>query len=435
MARIFKKRKPDSDNPGSDKPETPPPAREKPSEKPEKTEAKKIRLKRPSLGNWREFFSRARLPGWRVPWWIRTLSWGEIPWWGRVFIVLGIVGIGFAIWYAVIQHQAPPPTYHLAVTVSPDASGQVDIEPRQGDYPKGSLVTLEATPALDYEFVSWSGGASGSEPVVTVKMNSDKDVTANFRIVRYELTTSVSPAGGGSVTPGDIYDTGSLVTLEATPAPDYEFVSWSGDASGRDPVVTVTMDADKGVTANFRIVRYELTTSASPADGGSVTSGGLYDTGSLVTLEATPAPDYRFVSWSGDASGTDPVLTVTMDADKEVTANFAATVQEIVAIMPQGISGSAVVFTNELEAGEIIEGFVELTGEYYSQDWSFDWDFLLINPEGRNVDFWTGHWVKRNHHDFSFKAQYDGEYKIMVRHDSLYDKIVTIRLVPMGWEE
>jgi hypothetical protein len=222
MARIFRKKKP-ADKPVSDKPETPPPAREEP---PEKTGAKrKIRLKRPPLGNWREFFSRMRLPRWRVPWWIRTLSWGEIPWWGRVFIILGAVGIGFAIWFAVSQHQAPSPTYHLTVAASPAQSGQVSITPRQGDYPKGSLVTLEATPAADCEFVAWSGGASGTEPVVTVKMNSDKDVTANFRVTRYELTTSVSPAGGGSVTPGDIYDTGSSVILEATPAPDYEFVS------------------------------------------------------------------------------------------------------------------------------------------------------------------------------------------------------------------
>jgi len=432
MARIFRKKKP-VDKPVSDKPETPPPAREKP---PEKTEAKKkIRLKRPQLGNWREFFGRVRPPRWRIPWWIRTMSWAEIPWWGRVFITLGMIGIGFAIWYAVSQHQAPPPASHLTVAASPAESGQVSVTPRLGDYPKGRLVTLEATPAPDYEFVSWSEGASGTEPVVTVKMNSDKDVTANFRIIRYVLTTSVSPAGGGSVTPGDTYDTGSPVALEAVPAPDYEFVSWSGAASGKEPAVIVTMNSDKDVTANFRIIRYVLTTSVSPAGGGSVSPGGLYDTDSPVVLEAVPAPDYKFVSWSGDVSGTEPVVTVTMDADKEVTANFAATVQEIVDIMPQGISGSAVVYTNELEAGEIIEGFVELTGEYYSQDWSFDWDFLLINPEGRNIDFWTGHWVKNNHHDFSFKAQYSGLYKIMVRHDSRHDKIVTIRVVPMGWAE
>jgi hypothetical protein len=123
-----------------------------------------------------------------------------------------------------------------------------------------------------------------------------------------------------------------------------------------------------------------------------------------------------------------------MDSDKEVTANFAATVQEISLIMPTGISGSAVVYTNDVERGEIIEGFVELTGEYRGQDWSFDWTFEIINPEGRELDYWEGHWVKDNHHDFSFKAQYSGTYKIRVRHNSLTDKDLLIKIVPMGWQ-
>jgi uncharacterized repeat protein (TIGR02543 family) len=143
--------------------------------------------------------------------------------------------------------------------------------------------------------------------------------------------------------------------------------------------------------------------------------------------------DYEFVSWFGDASGTGPEVTVTMDEAKSVTANFVSTVQEIREVMLSGISASAVVYSNVLEGGEIIEGFVELTGEYYSQDWSFDWTFEIINPEGREVDYWQGHWVDNNHHDFSFKAQYSGTYKIRVRHNSLYDKDLLLRLIPKGW--
>ncbi len=122
-----------------------------------------------------------------------------------------------------------------------------------------------------------------------------------------------------------------------------------------------------------------------------------------------------------------------MDSDKEVTANFVATFQEIRFVMPTGISGSAVVYTNVLERGEIIEGFVELSGEYRSQDWSFDWTFEIIGPEGRKIDYWEGHWVMDNHHDFGFKAQYNGTYKIRVRHNSLTDKDLLIRIKPKGW--
>ena len=303
-----------------------------------------------------------RLRRFRLPWWLSFRDWGMFPWWGRFFVILGVVAIGMAIWFAVQQFRAPPPTYHLSVAVNPMGSGRVGLSSSQDDYTEGTRVTL---------------------------------------------TASVLP--------------------------DYEFVSWSGDASGTSPVVTVTMDSDKEVTANFGVIQYALATSVSPPDGGSVSPGGIYDVGSSVTLLASALPDYEFVSWSGDASGTTPVVTVTMDSDKEVTANFVATVQEISCIMPTGISGSVVTYSNELERGEIVEGFVELTGQYYSQDWSFDWTFELIDPEGRNLDFWKGHWVEKNYHDFSFRAQYSGSYKIIVRHNSLYDKNLIIKISPMDW--
>jgi hypothetical protein len=215
---------------------------------------------------------------------------------------------------------------------------------------------------------------------------------------------------------------------------EYEFVSWSEDTSGVSPTVTITMDSDKEVTANFRIIQYALTAAASPPEGGRVSPGsGTYDSGSPVTLTATPSAEYEFVSWSGDTSGVSPTVMITMDSDKEVTANFVATVQEIRLIMPSGISGSAVNYANYLERGEIIEGFVELTGEYRAQDWSFDWTFEIIGPEGRKIDYWEGHWVKDNHHDFSFKAQYNGTYRIRVRHNSLDDKDLLIKIKPKGW--
>lgn len=47
-----------------------------------------------------------------------------------------------------------------------------------------------------------------------------------------------------------------------------------------------------------------------------------YSAGSLVTLTASPDPGYTFVNWSGDASGSTNPLTITMDANKTITATF-----------------------------------------------------------------------------------------------------------------
>lgn len=70
---------------------------------------------------------------------------------------------------------------------------------------------------------------------------------------------------------------------------------------------------------------YTLTVQPSPPAGGTVQqnpAGECQLPGTMVTLTAVPAANYSFVGWSGDASGTTNPLTVTMNAAKNITANF-----------------------------------------------------------------------------------------------------------------
>ena len=62
--------------------------------------------------------------------------------------------------------------------------------------------------------------------------------------------------------------------------------------------------------------------ASSTTSNGSITGSGEYDPGTPATLTATPNPGYRFTGWTGDASGTENPLTITMDADKTVGATF-----------------------------------------------------------------------------------------------------------------
>jgi len=79
----------------------------------------------------------------------------------------------------VITRPLPPtPTYTLSVSVSPSGAGAVS--PSGGEYDPGAKVTLTASPASGYTFDYWSGSASGTTPTVTITMDSDKSLTANF---------------------------------------------------------------------------------------------------------------------------------------------------------------------------------------------------------------------------------------------------------------
>jgi hypothetical protein len=181
--------------------------------------------------------------------------------------------------------------------------------------------------------------------------------------------------------------------------------------------------------------RYLLSVIASPTEGGSVSpTSELYDSDSLVTIVATPADGYDFVSWSGDVSGSEPTVSIIMDSDKEAVAVFVAAFQEITIIMPEPtFSYSTATFTNTLEKGDIIEGFIEISGEFKTQDWSFDWTGEVIDPDGDTIDIFRGHWVKEPRYDLNVEITSAGEYTIRVRHKSLHEKNLLIHIRPKGW--
>jgi uncharacterized repeat protein (TIGR02543 family) len=150
----------------------------------------------------------------------------------------------------------------------------------------------------------------------------------------YSLTTSAAPAAGGSISRSPnagSYNAGTIVTLTATAASGYSFTGWSGDATDNSVSITVNMNGNKTVTANFTNDNgntYTLTTASSPAAGGTITrnpDAATYAAGTVVTLTANPATGYTFSNWSGGASGTGNTTTVTINANTSVTANFTTT--------------------------------------------------------------------------------------------------------------
>lgn len=72
---------------------------------------------------------------------------------------------------------------------------------------------------------------------------------------------------------------------------------------------------------------YAITTSV--IGSGTVSNnltGTVFFSGTTVKLTATPAVGYKFTGWSGDFTGTTNPVTITMNANKTITANFTSTV-------------------------------------------------------------------------------------------------------------
>jgi len=164
-------------------------------------------------------------------------------------------------------------------------------------------------------------------------MNGPKTVEAKFvRSDRYTITWSGAPAEGGEVRlrpppPAEGYTEGAEVNLFAFAEAGFKFARWEGNVTGSTNPVSIMMDGNKTVTAVFELY-HVLTVSVGPAGGGTVAlepsqSPDGYTEGTQVTVTAVAADGYRFDHWSGDLSGSDNPVTVTMTAAKEVVANFA----------------------------------------------------------------------------------------------------------------
>jgi uncharacterized repeat protein (TIGR02543 family) len=108
----------------------------------------------------------------------------------------------------------------------------------------------------------------------------------------------------------------------------------TGNSVGNTNIVVSYTDGDKTVSATQKVPvdvidctnYYTLTMAVNPTGGGTTdpaVGSHTYPENEVVTLIATAASGYRFVDWTGDASGTDPTTSVTMDGNKTVTANFA----------------------------------------------------------------------------------------------------------------
>ena len=113
------------------------------------------------------------------------------------------------------------------------------------------------TSGTQYAWASWSDGGAISH-TVTAPAQSSVTYTANFN-TQYQLTTAVSPAGAGTVTPATGgYDNASTpVPLTANPAAGYTFKNWTTTSSGTltnansATAATVSMSGPTTVTANF----------------------------------------------------------------------------------------------------------------------------------------------------------------------------------------
>ena len=222
------------------------------------------------------------------------------------------------------------PVYNLITNSEPSESGLVTQSSLDGS--NGREITVTATPKENWVFLKWGGDYSGTDNPMTIIMDDDKVITAIFEKERYPIT--INTVGGGTVEEEVIqaktteHSHASIVKFTAVPDYGWEFVEWDGDITGIDPEVEIEIKEELEFTAIFERVDFSVTVHVE-GDGEVTqeivqpkTTENDYPFETQLQLTATPETGWEFVEWSGDASGSDNVIIIDVDEEKEITATF-----------------------------------------------------------------------------------------------------------------
>lgn len=219
--------------------------------------------------------------------------------------------------------------YTITAIANPTNGGTVT---GGGTYQQGQSCTISAMNNSGFTFINWTENGN----VVSTNANYTFTVTGNASYVAhfqqsttyYTITATPSPSDAGTITGAGTYTFGSICTLQAIPNNGNSFVNWieNGTLVSTNAVYSFTVTGDRNLIAVFDIVPtyYDITATASPTNGGTVTGDGSYTSGSTCNLQATPNDEYLFVKWTknGAQVSTNPSYSFTVTGNASFVAHF-----------------------------------------------------------------------------------------------------------------
>lgn len=179
----------------------------------------------------------------------------EIPT-GNSFLILSLTGPGAVVETntannTVISDNAAINIPEWEFAVATNGNGQVNRDFAATRYPHKAQVSLTASAGKGATFTGWGGDALSPNDQITILMDGNKSVQANFA---NRATLQVFVNGMGEVT--GLLDFGSYpvtatAAITAVPAPGWAFSHWSGASTVLTPAASIPMNVSKAVTANF----------------------------------------------------------------------------------------------------------------------------------------------------------------------------------------
>jgi uncharacterized repeat protein (TIGR02543 family) len=170
--------------------------------------------------------------------------------------------------------------------------------------------------SIDARFNYWGTTDAGSISALIFDKNDDlscagyipfepflaePDANTPFPLASLNITTPQN----GSISGAGQYSLGSAVLIAATPSAGYVFTNWTGDASGSENPLTVTMDSSKTISAVFSpnmadddedgLTNYQEIVQYGSNPGEQDTNGDGFTDGELVAAGLSPTQNYSYI--------------------------------------------------------------------------------------------------------------------------------------------
>ena len=226
------------------------------------------------------------------------------------------------------------PSYSIVVIASPGNGGNVS---GSGTFVAGSTNTVTATANSGYLFTDWtvSNTVVSASSNYTFVLNNNVTIVANF-VQGYTLAVTASPPNGGNVSGGGTFLAGSTNIVTATANGSYLFTNWtvSNIVVSISSNYIVILTNNETIVANFLPLN-TIAVSASPTNGGIVSGGGTFVSGTTNMVTAAANGNYAFIDWTSNG------VVVSSSNDYAFTLNSnVALVAHFLPLYTLSVSGS-----------------------------------------------------------------------------------------------
>ena len=256
------------------------------------------------------------------------------------------------------------------LTLAHQGTGSVTCWP--SNYSVGDTITLSAVPGRWYQFVQWADGNTNTPRAITIGLTNTYTAIFSPTQPLEQWTNQTSgqtwevPAGTPKVLVNGQLTFGGSFSLPATNGaqflvelqtsypnglifytldghtPNWDSSYYEGPFAVTDPAVLNAVAFDENFEqaqyadpVGLSLIPFYNLTAVSPG-GGTISldplpSANGYLSNLVVTLTAAASNGWTFLNWAGDATGTNPAVTLAMNGPKSVQAIFGTVLTNTVA--------------------------------------------------------------------------------------------------------